>query len=316
VTAGPTAGPIRALVVSNMRPDPGAPARGSFVRDQVAALRTISGLEVDLYEFSPGVLSYPLAAARLRRRYRASRLDVVHAHFGLTQWPAFAVPARARVLTLHGTDLRHPRTRALTERTLRRVDLVATVSESLAELLPDWLPARRRAVLPCGVNLDRFRPISRREARLTLGLDPERPCLLFPADPARTVKRHDLALAVAGDVPLLTAGAVEPDRMPLWINAANAVLVPSDAEGFGLGVLEALACNVPVLATPVGIHAAVLQGVRGTLCEPWDLDRWRSALDPHLRSADPRVQGRERADELSSDRLAVRVAQAWNGLLT
>jgi teichuronic acid biosynthesis glycosyltransferase TuaC len=306
----------RALVVSNMRPDAGAPARGSFVRDQVAALRTIPGLDVDLHEFAPGGWSYPLAAAHLRRRYRGSRLDVVHAHFGLTQWPAFAVGARARILTLHGTDLRHPRTRAITERALRRVDLVATVSESLAELLPDWLPAERRAVLPCGVNLDRFRPISRHEARTALGLDPERACLLFPADPARTVKRHDRALALAGDVPLLTAGAVEPDLMPLWINAANAVIVPSDAEGFGLGVLEALACNVPVLATPVGIHATALEGVRGTLCEPWDPDRWRSALEPHLRSDDPRVEGRERAEEFGSKRLALRVVEAWHGLLT
>ena len=306
----------RALVISNMRPDAGAPARGSFVRDQVAALRTIPGLDVDLYEFAPGALSYPLAAAHLRRRHRRSRLDVVHAHFGLTQWPALAVPARARVLTLHGTDLRHPRTRAITERALRRVDLVATVSESLAELLPDWLAAERRAVLPCGVNLDRFRPIPRHQARVALGLDPERACLLFPADPARTVKRHDLALAVAGDVPLLTAGAVEPDQMPLWINAANAVLVPSDAEGFGLGVLEALACNVPVLATPVGIHATVLKGVPGTLCEPFHLDRWRSALEPHLQSDDPRVEGRERAEEFGSKRMALRVAEAWQRLLT
>ena len=122
-------------------------------------------------------------------------------------------------------------------------------------------------------------------------------------------------MAVAGDVPLLTAGSVKPEQMPLWINAANAVLVPSDAEGFGLAVLEALACNVPVLATPVGIHPAVLEGVRGTLCEPWDLDRWRSALAPHLASADPRVEGRERAGELSSQRLADRVASAWRGLL-
>ena len=37
--------------------------------------------------------------------------DVVHAHFGLTAWPALAVPARVRALTVHGTDVRHPRTR-------------------------------------------------------------------------------------------------------------------------------------------------------------------------------------------------------------
>ena len=33
--------------------------------------------------------------------------DVVHAHFGLTAWPALAVPRAKRVVTLHGTDVRH-----------------------------------------------------------------------------------------------------------------------------------------------------------------------------------------------------------------
>ena len=62
---------------------------------------------------------------------------------------------------------------------------------------------------------------------------------------------------------LITLGATAPDHVTLAINAANAVLVPSDAEGFGLAVLEALACDVPVLATPVGVHAEALAGHRG-----------------------------------------------------
>ena len=47
-------GVVRALVVSNMLPDTAHPERGSFVRDQVAALRRIDGIQVELYEFAPG----------------------------------------------------------------------------------------------------------------------------------------------------------------------------------------------------------------------------------------------------------------------
>ena len=103
--------------------------------------------------------------------------------------------------------------------------------------------------------------------------------------------------------------------MTLAINAANAVLVPSDAEGFGLAVLEALACDVPVLATPVGIHAQALEGIDGALCAPYDRDVWSRALAPHLAASDPRVEGRERAGEFSSERMAARVADAWRDLL-
>ena len=221
------------------------------------------------------------AAPELRRRHGAApRLDVVHAHFGLTAWPALAVPARVRALTVHGTDLRHPRTRLATRAVLPLMDLPAAVSAPLAQRAPGP-PARARArsVLPCGVDLVRFRALPRAQARAELGLEPDGPYLLFAADPARAGKRHDraLALARATGTQLLALGGVDPDRVPLWINAANAVLVPSDSEGFGLAVLEALACDVPVLATPVGIHPEVLAGVEGTLCAPFELARWRAA---------------------------------------
>ena len=58
--------------------------------------------------------------------------------------------------------------------------------------------------------------------------------------------------------------------MPDWVNAANAVLVTSENEGFGLVAVEALACDVPVLSTPVGVAPALLRGVEGCLAEPFD----------------------------------------------
>jgi glycosyltransferase involved in cell wall biosynthesis len=299
------------------------------VRDQVAALRKLDGLEVELYEFPPGAPALARAAAELRRRFgsgstaasRAAdrdrgerRFDVVHAHFGLTAWPAFAVPARVRALTLHGTDVRHPRTLLATLSALPFIDVLATVSSSLARELPLAVVRRRAQVLPCGVDADRFRPIARDQARSELGLDSERPYVLFPADPARREKRHDRAIALARETgaELLTLGGVEPVRVPLFVNAANAVLVPSDREGFGLAALEALACDVPVLATPVGVHAEALAGVRGTLCAPFDLGRWRSALQVHLDARDPRVEGRSHALRFSATEMAARVADAWH----
>jgi teichuronic acid biosynthesis glycosyltransferase TuaC len=302
---------MRALVVSNMRPAPTDPGRGIYVREQVTALRRIPGLDVDLYQFPPGPAAYPAAVRELRRRSGA--YDLVHAHFGLTAWPTLAIRGVPHVVTLHGNDLYHPRTRRLTLAVARRMDLVATASAALGRDLPDgpW----RRAVLPCGVGLDRFNPIPREHARMALGLDPDRPCLLFPFDPARRVKRFDRAQAVAGDTQLITLGATEPAHVALAINAANAVIVPSDFEGFGLAVLEALACGVPVLATPVGAHPLALGGLAGTLCAEFDRDRWREALAPHLAAADPRVLGRPRAELFSADRMAARVAVAWRQLV-
>ncbi|HEX5146021.1 MAG TPA: glycosyltransferase, partial [Conexibacter sp.] len=81
---------MRALVVTNMHPTAARPALGRFVQDQVDALRRLDGVDVELHAFSPGLRAYPRAARELRRRFRGERFDVVHAHFGLTAWPALA----------------------------------------------------------------------------------------------------------------------------------------------------------------------------------------------------------------------------------
>jgi glycosyltransferase involved in cell wall biosynthesis len=163
--------------------------------------------------------------------------------------------------------------------------------------------------------MERFHPIPRAQARAALGLDPNRPYLLFPADPGRPEKRYDRALRVAGNVPLLALGQVDPSQVPQYVNAANAVLVPSDREGFGLAVLEALACDVPVLATPVGIHPEALNGIEGTYCGPFDDAAWRAALAPHLKDGDPRIHGRPSAERFSTDLMAANVLAAWQQLL-
>jgi len=304
---------MRALIVTNMYPSPERPGLGSFVADQVAALRRAGEADVEVFAFAPG--GYAQAARALWARRGGERVDIVHAHFGLTQWPALAVRARARAVTLHGTDLAHPRSRPATLAALRTNDLVAVVSEPLAAAVPRWAMRGRPAVLPAGVDLHRFRAIDRARARERLGLAADQPYLLFPADPGRPEKRYAHALEVAGDVPLLTLGNVAPEEVPTWINAANAVLVPSEREGFGLAVLEALACDVPVLATPVGVHPEALAGIPGTLCAEFDAECWRDALAPHLAAADPRVEGRARAEAWSTDRMARRVLDAWRTLL-
>jgi teichuronic acid biosynthesis glycosyltransferase TuaC len=308
---------VRVLVVTHMTPSDARPERGAFVHDQVEALRAQRDAEVEVRQFPPGGISYLSAAWQLRGAGR--RFDLVHAHYGLSGWSALAARGRRLVVTFHGTDLRHRVTGPLSRALVPLVTLPAAVSASLARRgVPGSGTRRRVAVLPCGVNMARFRELDRRECRTRLGLDPQRPYVLFPADPARAVKRYDRARGLCAELPdaaLLALRGVAPDDVPLWVNASNAVLVTSDHEGYGLAALEALACNVPVLSTPVGIAPLALEGIGGTVCEPFAEDAWLPALRAHVETPDPRVAGRSRAAIFSSGRMAQRVLAAYRELV-
>jgi glycosyltransferase involved in cell wall biosynthesis len=310
---------VRVLVVTNFVPDAAAPQRGRWVRDQVEAMREL-GIEVEVFSFPPGSRRYMPATRQLRKLLRRERFDLVHAHYGLPGWCAQLAGARPLIVSFHGTDVRHWLVGALSRRLAWRVDLVAAVSRALyspEDGRPGLPPVPGSAVLPCGPDLGRFGPTPRAEARRRLDLDPDRPFLFFPASPSRAEKRHDRAaeLARACDAQLLGGGSIDPDQMPLWINAANAVLVTSDYEGFGLAALEALACDVPVLSTPVGIAPYALRGVDGALCAPFDLDLWAAVVKPHLEAPDPRVKGAGRVASLSAVRMAERTIVAYRDVL-
>lgn len=310
---------MRVLVVTNFVPDAAAPQRGQWVRDQVEEIRRL-GIEVEVFSFPPGSSHYLPAALRLRRLLSRESFDLVHVHYGLTAWSALLAGARPLVVTYHGTDVRHPVVGALSRRLAWRADLVAAVSRSLfgpEDGRPGLPPVPGSAILPCGPNLRRFRPLPRAQAREQLGLDPDGRYLLFPANPARAEKRVDRAteVAAASGAELLTGGSIEPDLMPLWVNAANAVLVTSDYEGFGMTCVEALACDVPILSTPVGIAPFALAGIAGTHCAPFDAVGWTDALRPHLEAADPRVEGVARAAALSARRMAERTIATYRDVL-
>jgi glycosyltransferase involved in cell wall biosynthesis len=311
---------MRVLVVTNLTPDAKTPNRGNYVRDQAAALRRL-GVDVDVLSFPIGKRQYVRAVGRIRRALREQRFDLVHAHYGLAGWCAQLAGAAPLVVTFHGTDVRHRTVGRLSRRLARRIELAAGASRALFEPeagrpgLPR-LPGGT-AVLPCGADLERFRPCPRGEARGRLGLDPSGRFLLFPAAPFRAEKRYDRALELAQlcDAQVLDGGDIEGERMPDWINASNAVLVTSDNEGFGLVAVEALACDVAVLSTPVGVAPTLLRGIDGCLAGEFDARRWAEIVRRHLDAEDSRVAGRERAAWFAADPLAERVLVAYLELL-
>ena len=300
---------MRALVVTNMWPTPARPALGSFVRDQVEALRRDRRRRGRAVRVPAGRRSLRARRASSAARYRGAALRrrprPLRPHRAGRRSP----PGAPRVVTLHGTDLRHPRSRLADPRALLAViDLPRAViaRRSRASCPRGRRAARRRAAVRRATSTA-SRPIPRAEARAAPRARSGRAATCSsPPTRARPAKRHDRAreLPARPGCSCCTLGGVDPPRCRCGSTPPTPSLVPSEHEGFGLAVLEALACDVPVLATPTGIHPSALRGHRRRRsARPATAARWCARARGLLRAdADPRVAGRARAERYSATR--------------
>jgi glycosyltransferase involved in cell wall biosynthesis len=202
--------------------------------------------------------------------------------------------------------------RWIEQQVYRRCDRFITLSKAFGTILHqeygiDW---EKIHVIPGGVDTNRFQlNLSRQEARTQLNWHSDRVILFTPR---RLVQRMGLDklllalkqvktqvpevwLAIAGKGPVRSTlegqvlelglenhvtflGFIPDEQLPLAYQAADLCVVPSQSlEGFGLIVLESLACGTPTLCTPVGgmpeIVAPFTPQLVTTSSEPDDLAR-------------------------------------------
>jgi teichuronic acid biosynthesis glycosyltransferase TuaC len=319
-----------ALVVTNMYPSPERPSLGTFVADQVRCLRE-GGVTVELVyvdRAGAGRRAYRELAAAVRRAVAAKAPDLVHVMYGgvMADVVTRSVRDRPVLVAFCGSDLLGARaTRGVARwserygllastRAARRAAGITVKSRNLLDALPSGVD-QRTWVLPDGVDLARFRPLDRRECRNALGLDADATHVLFPAAPHRPEKRYALAVAAVGrldGVELQTLGGVRHDDVPLWINAADAVLLTSLYEGSPNVVKEALACNVPLVSVDVGDVRERIAGVDGCFTASAEPEALAAKLGEALRRG--RTDGRERAEEVSLERINGRLLEIYDAI--
>jgi glycosyltransferase involved in cell wall biosynthesis len=302
------------------------------VRGLVGALRGRPGLELELLSFggtgrvsslARDALWYPLGLSR-----RARRLDVLHC-------PTFRGPARAdvpTVVTVHDLAiLRHPEAfprwhrlygSAGLRRVLRAADAVVAVSEFTKSEIVELanIPAERIHVVPNGVD-DVFRA-----ARDTVSQD-EYVLAVATLEPRKNLHRVVEAARLA-EVELRVVGARGWGgvAVPDWVGeitdaelaklyrGARCAVYASLYEGFGLPVLEAMACGTPVV-TSRGTAMEEVAGGAAVLVDPLDVESIAAGIAEAQERHDELVPlGLARAREFTWERAADGVEALWREL--
>ena len=323
-------GSFRILTVTNMYPTPADPVYGVFVATQVASLEQAGVImRVEVIDGRRSKFEYLSGVRRVRHLARSGAFDLVHAHYGLTGFVAsfHSLPLVVSFCGddlngtsngLGGTTMKSRVARGFSHVAARRADAIICKSERLRLALPRRFDRERAHVIGNGVDVARFRPGSRADARRQLGLAAKDHLVLFPQSPRqRTLKRFDLAEAAVKTLNaqglaarLWLVNGIPQETMPDYYRAADCLLLTSDSEGSPNVVKEALCCNLPVVSVDVGDVRRWMDlapGCRLVSREPTDIAR---ALGDVLRQGS-QVDGTDVRAQLSLDRVAVRILDVY-----
>jgi L-malate glycosyltransferase len=298
-------------------------------------------------------------ATKIVQVSRRHHLDVVHAHYAvphaaaaylarqiMAAHPTDRVPKI--ITTLHGTDITlvgsDPSYSETVAFCIDQSDGVTAVSESLREDTCDSLGISREIqVIPNFLDITRFRPLSRpradRARKRLVHVSNFRPVKRIGAliEVFRRVRQQIPAtLVLVGGGPempgaraQIAAAGLEQDveyagevhDVVGLFATADLFLLPSATESFGLAALEAMACEVPVIASRVGgLPEVIDDGISGFLHEPEDLDGMvasavRLLTDDDLHRRMARAGRAVAVERYSADRVVPQYEAAYEQLL-
>jgi glycosyltransferase involved in cell wall biosynthesis len=240
--------------------------------------------------------------------------DIVHSHFGLTAPFAIAQPNRPIVITLWGSDTMGGNKFSKVNNVLaKQFDAVVLPSKTMADSIDC-----NYYHIPFGVDTDIFRPIDQNLAREKLGWNKSDDIVLFPARKGNDVKNYSLARDLTNsldtETKIKSISSVPHDQVPLYMNAANAVLITSHRESGPMVLKEAALCNVPIVSTDVGFASDILPNVRNSYVSD-SKEELRHHLEK-LTSSNYRSDGRKYADDWSLSRMGEDLEKLYDGLMT
>ena len=268
-----------------------------FIRNQGESLRE-AGIDLDFFTVvGKGVKGYLGNIRRLRKVIRENKYDVLHAHYSLIGLVALLTfSGKPIVLSVMGSDAygdydtkgrRIPSSylyMMVTQLIQPFVKGIIVKSENINKYI---YRKKITETIPNGVNFSRFSPRDKKECRKKLGLPLERKLVLFLAKPDDPRKNFKLLLDAeklidSKDFEVLNPYPIDNRDFPDYLNACDVFVLTSYNEGSPNVIKEAMACNIPIISTPVGDVVEVLGDTPGCYLvgfDPEDVaDKLKKAL--------------------------------------
>lgn len=238
---------------------------------------------------------------------------------------------------------------------LRNAERIITISEfSKKEIIKNvGVPSDRIDVIYCGVDRTVFYPKRDRTPLYELGIKPQTSALLYVGseEPRKNLRilleaiarigeeNHDILLLKVGSPGMggnrqeiirmikelhiedrvIFTGDVSEDMLARYYNAADLFIFPSLYEGFGLPVIEAMACGCPTISADCTSLSEVMGGDGDLLFAPLDLQGLVEKIETVFSDESVRQKiveaGVEKVGRFSWDRSAEQTMDVYHGLI-
>jgi len=226
-----------------------------FIKAQADSLMGM-GMIIDYYIVKgAGFLGYIKHIMPLFKVLRNNNYNLLHAHYSYCGYLAGLTSNLPIVVSFLGSDIQVGKLEKLIIRFFARYRWKSIIVKT--QLMKQALGIQKAQVVPNGINMEIFKPIERNIAKEKVGFNKDKSNYYFLASTQRHEKNYNLALSAFNllnnkSAELVVIDKAEHEIVPNYLNASDVVILSSKWEGSPNVVKEAMACNIPVVSTPVG----------------------------------------------------------------
>ena len=292
-----------------------------IVKSQAESLKN-KGIELKIFPIiGKGVWGYLKNIPELKKQIAIFKPDIVHSHYSFCGIIAALASRKIPVVTsLMGSDTHQSKITKFIIKFFSDYRWTKTIVKS--EDMKIRLGLNNAGVLSNGVDLNLFHPLDKKECRINLGLESDKKYVLFVSKPDRKEKNYALAQATIDKVKINSVELkiiynIDHSLIPVYLNAADVLLLTSKWEGSPNIVKEAMACNLPVVATKVGDIEYLFENTEGYYYTDSDPDKLAEKIN-HILDNDIKPNGRQRIIDLKldSESIADKLIQLYQEVLS